>query len=69
MKVLETVVRSKRRGIETTTLERRFQTRQRNYEVKLNCATEEFGKREEEFRAALETFIELAPVDRSGNAT
>jgi hypothetical protein len=69
VKVLETVVRSKRRGIETTTLERRFQTRQRNYEVKLNCLTEEFGKREEEFRAALETFIELAPVDRSGNAT
>ena len=69
VKVLETLVRTKRNGFETTALSRRFQTRQRNYEVKLNCATEEFGKREAEFRAALETFFELAPAERNGNAT
>jgi hypothetical protein len=68
-KVLETIVRTKRGDIETTTLERRFQTRRRNYEVKLSCASAEFKKREEEFRKVLDSFIELAPVDTSGNTT
>lgn len=69
VKILETLIRSKKQGVATTSLERRFQTRQRNYEVKLNCATEVFGKRESEFRAALDTFFELAPAERSSNAT
>ena len=68
-KVLETIVRTKRGEVETTTLERRFQTRRRNYEVKLSASTEEFKKREVEFRKVLDSFIELAPVDTSGNTT
>jgi len=67
--VLETLVRTKRGHLETTTLERRFQTRRRNYEVKLQCATEEFKQREAEFRTVLDSFMELAPVDTSGNTT
>ncbi|MCE9605579.1 MAG: hypothetical protein K8U03_11860 [Planctomycetia bacterium] len=69
IKILETLVRSKRRDLEITTLERRFQTRTRNYDVKLSCATEEFQRREAEFRAVLDSFIELPPKDLTGNAT
>lgn len=60
-KVLETLISSKKRGIETTTLERRFRTPQRNYHLRLESTSEEFGKREKEFVEALDSFFELPP--------
>ena len=44
-----------------TTLERRFRTKLRNYEIKFSCETKEFERRETELRAALDAFIELPP--------
>lgn len=60
-KVLESVIRTKKRGVDTTTLERRFRTPQRNYQLRLECTSEEFNKREVEFVEALDSFFELPP--------
>jgi hypothetical protein len=65
---LETVVRTKRGATEVTIVERRFQTAERNYEVKLTCETSEFRRREAELRTMLDGFIE-APAEAKPDAT
>jgi hypothetical protein len=65
---LETVIRTKRGATEVTIVERRFQTAERNYEVKLTCESNEFNKREAELRAMLDAFAEV-PAEAKPNAT
>jgi hypothetical protein len=65
---LETVIRTKRGATEVTIVERRFQTAERNYEVKLTCESGEFAKREAELRAMLDGFAEV-PAEAKPAAT
>ena len=58
-RALETIVRTTRGGMPIVVVERRFATKVRNYEVKLTCAAAEFARREAEFRAVLDTFVEV----------
>lgn len=58
---LETVVRTKKGTVAVTTLERRFRTKTRNYEIKFSCESKEFERREAELRAVLDAFVELPP--------
>ena len=66
---LETTIRTRRGATDIVTVERRFATARRCYEVRLNCAAEEFQRREAELRAALDSFIELEPKTAGGNET
>lgn len=66
---LETTVRTRRGTTDVVIVERRFATPRRCYEVRLTCAAEEFQRREAEFRAALDSFIELEPKTAGGNET
>jgi len=55
---LETVIHTRRGELRISILERRFQGKDRNYEVKFTCQTEEFGRIEEALRQALDSFRE-----------
>lgn len=59
---LETVIHTKRGLTDVVILERRFQTKTRNYELKITCESETFRKQEAELRAALDGFVELPPA-------
>jgi hypothetical protein len=63
---LETLIHTQRGGFALTILERRFQGRERNYEVKFTCETEEFRKIETELRRALDSFREVVAADQAG---
>lgn len=56
---LETLVRTKRGSVNVTTLERRFHTKTRNYEIRFSCEAKEFERREAEFKTVLDGFVEL----------
>ncbi|MBA4018820.1 MAG: hypothetical protein C0483_16760 [Pirellula sp.] len=66
---LETTIRTRRGKLEIVTIERRFATARRCYEVRLTCAAAEFQRREAELRATLDSFIELEPKTAGGNET
>jgi hypothetical protein len=56
---LETVIQTTRDGHAVTVLERRFRSKERNYEVKFSCRTSEFPKVEAELRQSLDSFREV----------
>ncbi len=56
---LETKVQTVQGKTSVTTLERRFRSRQRNYEVQFTCETSEFEKLEAELQKTLDSFTEL----------
>lgn len=63
---LETLIHTQRGGLRVTILERRFQGRHRNYEVKFTCQTDEFQNSEAELRRALDSFYEIAEAEQTG---
>lgn len=65
---LETVVATKRGAIEVTTIERRFRTALRNYEVKFTCETQEFDRLRQAIAESLDGFAEL-PADSKASET
>jgi len=56
---LETKVQTVQGKTSVTTLERRFRSRERNYEVQFTCETSEFQKLEVELQKVLDSFTEL----------
>ncbi|HEX4147366.1 MAG TPA: hypothetical protein VHY20_00200 [Pirellulales bacterium] len=56
---LETKVQTTQGNTKVTTLERRFRSKERNYEVQFTCETSEFEKLEAELQKSLDSFTEL----------
>jgi hypothetical protein len=56
---LETVIHTVRGSLNVAIIERRFVSRQRNYEVKFTCEASEFEKIEAALRTSLDSFVEV----------
>ena len=61
---LETIVRTERGSRNIITIERRFRTPQRIYEVKFTCDADDFKQLEAELRKSLDSFGEVADALR-----
>ena len=57
---LETVIRTRRDGLDLVILERRFRGPTRNYEVKVTCEAAEFKRLEADLRKSLDSFVEVS---------